>query len=74
MKPAPMRPIAALLFAGCLPGAAVRDAGSLGTEPLPVHGEPKMVDAWMICDVDDSMWTFRAVTDAWTDGGWVWLS
>ncbi len=35
---------------------------------------PAFLEVGKACDVDESVWTFSAVTDAWTDGGWVLLT
>jgi hypothetical protein len=37
-------------------------------------GPPSITSAEVSCDVDSETWTFHVDTDAWTGGGWVWLS
>lgn len=62
-----------LWLLGCLPGAAPAESG------LPLAGEaaerpPSWLWAAARCDTAAGAWTFEGEADAWTGGGWVWLT
>jgi hypothetical protein len=64
--------VAAVLAAGCAPGGPV--VRGPDTTAIATGHPPQIVEVAKLCDVDDGVWTFVAATDAWTDGGWVYLT